>query len=257
MGGNDLLFGGAGGDILFEGAGDDAMNGGADYDMVSFADSFGPINVDLDAGTATGDGSDTLASIEGVYGSEFDDTILGDAKNNNLYGDDGSDDIEGAAGRDYLNGGDGNDSLLGGSNSDRLKGAINNDYLHGQTGNDKLYGDEGNDTLRGGLDADFMSGGTGNDLYTYRIEEGDDVIANASSRAADTDRLAMLGISYEQVSIDLVGADAVITVYDIGTFNIRGTVTIQSWFTAAGAKLDTVSFIDVTLSSNQIDDILT
>jgi Ca2+-binding RTX toxin-like protein len=136
-----------------------------------------------------------------------------------------------------------------------LKGETGSDFLHGQTGNDKLFGDDGRGTLCGGLDDDYRNGGTGNDLHSDRIEEDDDIIANAST-IAGTDKLAMLGISCEQVSIDLLGNDAVVTVCHFGSFNIRDTVFIESGVTATGAKRASVSFIDMTPSTAQIDDIL-
>jgi Ca2+-binding RTX toxin-like protein len=50
-------------------------------------------------------GTDTLTSIENLVGSDFNDTLTGDA---------GANKLEGGVGNDTLNGGLGNDTLDGG-----------------------------------------------------------------------------------------------------------------------------------------------
>ena len=64
-------------------------SGGDTRDGVDFFFSPQAVVVDLTAGTATGDGTDTLAGIGQVFGSRHDDTITGDANANSLYGDRG------------------------------------------------------------------------------------------------------------------------------------------------------------------------
>ncbi len=74
--GNDTLNGGAGDDILEGGAGDDLLNGGDRLDTADFrkAASAVTVNLSLTGAQATGQGNDTLTSIEGLLGSAFDDT---------------------------------------------------------------------------------------------------------------------------------------------------------------------------------------
>ncbi|MEX0875025.1 MAG: hypothetical protein WD646_07060, partial [Actinomycetota bacterium] len=58
------------------GAGNDSLTGGATgADIADFSNAPGGVTVNLKAGTATGDGSDTLASIENVTGSSFNDAV--------------------------------------------------------------------------------------------------------------------------------------------------------------------------------------
>ncbi len=59
-------------------------------------------------GTADGD---TIRNVEGVVGSAFDDTLVGDNAANLLVGNQGDDQIAGGAGDDLLVGGQGNDQL--------------------------------------------------------------------------------------------------------------------------------------------------
>ena len=54
--------------------------------------------VNLGAGTATGDGHDTLQGIDDVVGSAFNDTISGDEGTNRIDGGPGNDNLDGAAG---------------------------------------------------------------------------------------------------------------------------------------------------------------
>jgi Ca2+-binding RTX toxin-like protein len=114
----DTLDGGPGDDLLSGGGGDDAIDGGAGVEDVVTYLFAGPIRVDLQQGTATGEGTDRLANVEGVSGSTKDDEIIGDAKANSLSGGDGNDRISGGAGPDFLDGGVGRNALDGGPGSD-------------------------------------------------------------------------------------------------------------------------------------------
>jgi Ca2+-binding RTX toxin-like protein len=106
--------------------GNDTIDGGAGVDFVSFARSPAPVTVDLAAGTATGEGTDTLTGIENVFGSgNFGDTLTGDTQDNALFG---------SGGDDSVSGGDGNDDLDGGNGTDALDGGIGTDTcLNGET----------------------------------------------------------------------------------------------------------------------------
>jgi Ca2+-binding RTX toxin-like protein len=117
--GNDRLAGGDGdGDLLRPDFGRDAVDGGPGaQDTVSFAVSGegsivldeGGVRVDLAAGTASGDGEDTLAGVEDVIGTPFVDVIGGGAGPNVLYGGGGVDDLVGAGPGDVAHGGVGKD----------------------------------------------------------------------------------------------------------------------------------------------------
>jgi Ca2+-binding RTX toxin-like protein len=129
----DLLFGADGDDTLASlggddiptgGAGDDDIDGGDGLDFVAnyflpvyygFGPPAGPITVDLPAGTLTGEGSDTLVSIEGGQGSTGNDIMIGDAQENVFTVlAEGSDTVDAGDGDDLVDGGDGADDLDGG-----------------------------------------------------------------------------------------------------------------------------------------------
>lgn len=112
--GRDRLYGGNGSDLLDGGRGNDLLDGGADFDYVDYSFASAAVVVDLAGGTAAdGDGGrDRLASIEGAYGSRFNDRLTGDAGTNELFGRDGNDVLTGGAGQDLTVGGLGADRFV-------------------------------------------------------------------------------------------------------------------------------------------------
>jgi Ca2+-binding RTX toxin-like protein len=115
---DDAMTGDASANSFYPYAGNDVVVGAEGLDTVRYIFSTAAVTVDLTAGTATGDGSDTLSTIEAVDGSDHNDTITGSAGLNILTGGSGDDVINGADGDDLLDGGDGSDSLDGGIGTD-------------------------------------------------------------------------------------------------------------------------------------------
>jgi Ca2+-binding RTX toxin-like protein len=107
----DTLTGSAIANRITPGAGDDKVDGAGGIDVVSYSNSTAAVTVDLDAGTATGFGNDTLTSIEGAIGSSFNDTLGGDSGVNSLLGGSGNDMIAGLGGNDDLEGEGGVDTV--------------------------------------------------------------------------------------------------------------------------------------------------
>ncbi|WP_146217020.1 Ig-like domain-containing protein [Falsiroseomonas bella] len=114
--GNDTLAGGSGDDLLIGGHGADSMDGGAGVDGVSYADAPTSVFVDLDAG-GIGRGyrgeaqGDVLTGIERVFGTSYDDILIGSAARETLLGRDGNDRLAAQGGGDLLFGGNGDDLL--------------------------------------------------------------------------------------------------------------------------------------------------
>jgi Ca2+-binding RTX toxin-like protein len=89
--------------------------------VVDYTDAAaGFVIVNLAQGSASGDGSDTLISIEDVIGSDGADNIIGSSVGNDLSGGAGNDMLNGGAGNDTLNGGLGKDVLYGGLGADHF-----------------------------------------------------------------------------------------------------------------------------------------
>jgi Ca2+-binding RTX toxin-like protein len=168
--GKDSLDGGKGKDRLLGGPGDDTLVGGGGEDTASFEESLTPVNASAKTGAATGEGTDTLAGIEVLKGSPFDDTLQGSS----LFGGAGNDVLLGLLADDWLEGGIGNDDLRGLSGEDGLLGGTGDDVLTGGTGDDHLWSGPGRDELRGGDGADYLDGADGRD-FLYG-DDGDDRI---------------------------------------------------------------------------------
>jgi Ca2+-binding RTX toxin-like protein len=100
--GNNTLLGGFGNDVLNGGEGDDFLDGGSGTDRASYAGATAGVQVNLGiAGVQpTGMGDDTLVAIENVSGSSYDDTLIGDTRDNVLDGGSGLDMLIGGLGDD-------------------------------------------------------------------------------------------------------------------------------------------------------------
>jgi len=114
-GGNDTLTGNVGDDTLSGGTGDDTLDGGGGNDTASFRSATTGVIVNTGTGTAAGEGTDSLVSIENVVGSSFADQLTGGTADNRLFGEGGGDTLDGGSGTDTLFGGAGNDQLTGGT----------------------------------------------------------------------------------------------------------------------------------------------
>jgi Ca2+-binding RTX toxin-like protein len=174
--GDDVLIGGGGVDVLYPGPGEDAVQGSGHSDAVAYDDATNPVWLDLDAGTADGNGLDTLTGITEVLGSPHGDKLVGDEKGNFFDGAAGNDKIAGGRGIDSAEGGPGNDQLVGGRGKDYLKGEGGRDRIvlggartphggaaFGGSGPDVLIGSPARDRLYGGSGADEGFGRQGRD----------------------------------------------------------------------------------------------
>jgi Ca2+-binding RTX toxin-like protein len=194
LGGNDVLKGEGGADKLMGGAGDDTLDGGSGTDSADYSGSTTGVKASLVTNTSTGEGSDTLASIENLTGSDLNDELTGSGLNNVLSGRsgvgllsglDGVDKLSAGVGSDNVTGGAGNDSLVGNGGNDTLKGGADNDSVKGDSGSDNLFGDTpgvvgdvGDDTL------DSKDGVNGNDsLDGGPHVNGDTAITDATEKS--------------------------------------------------------------------------
>ena len=140
--GKDRVFGEEGWDNMAGGPANDLVDGGSPFggvpdhgDEVFYDGAVGPVTVNLTTGRATGQGIDTLVSIEDITGSGF------------------GDDLTGAVDQNVIQAGGGNDTVVG-------KGDDSNTIAH-----DDLFGEDGDDSLNtvGGTGDDTATGGNGTD----------------------------------------------------------------------------------------------
>ena len=178
-------------------------------------------DVDLSAGSATSEfletGADpnntvpftytaSLTSIENVLGSDFSDTISGNAADNLLIGRAGDDLIEGGAGDDNLNGGEGDDTLLGG---------------------------DGDDVLSGGMGQDMMTGGAGSDRFLLAPEDATEIISDFNP-GEDLLSVVGLGVPFEDISLAANGT---------GTDVIVGANVVATLLGVTPAELSETDFV--------------
>lgn len=187
--GNDSLAGGNGNDTLVGGTGNDALSGQGGFDAADYRPATSAVRITLDGVANDGQANvaerDNVLDAEQLLGSNYNDTISGNAGYNQIYGGNGNDEVHGAAGNDDVHGGPGNDKLYGGDGNDTIKG---------DDGNDLLGGENGNDSLDGGNGADGLYGNAGNDTadYSYRTANltlTQDGVAN-DGQANEQDNLA-------------------------------------------------------------------
>ena len=275
--GNDSLFGGNGNDGLHGGAGNDILNGGAGIDWAMFLGGQAVV-VDLVAGTATGQGSDTILNIENVQGSAFDDIIRGNAGANILDGGQGNDLFLASTGYDQIIGGAGNDTvsyagatagayaqlgsgsgiggvgngtitgvenLIGSSFADTLIGDGLANRLDGGMGNDILSGNAGADILVANGGADTLNGGDGADTFVLTPGASSAIVQDFRANGyADLVDLTAFGFdsngqsTYWAASAAQSGADYVLTLT-----GLMGEVTTLTLAGVDAATMTSASFI--------------
>jgi Ca2+-binding RTX toxin-like protein len=191
--------GGEGNDFIQGTVGNDTLDGGNGTDTASFATAFSSTSAGVTVSLAvtgaqnTGAaGTDTLISIENLIGSQYNDTLTGNAGANVMEGGAGDDTMDGAAGTDTASyagaaagvtvslglqgaaqntGGAGTDTL---SNFENLTGSAFADVLTGNAALNTLVGGAGDDVLNGNSAGtvvagvvDILNGGDGNDVASF------------------------------------------------------------------------------------------
>jgi Ca2+-binding RTX toxin-like protein len=228
--GNDSIDGGGGDDfdVLSGGPGDDTIigkhSGDSTNDQVDYRASASAVQVDLAAGRATGEGTDTLTGIDWAIGSNAGDVLSGNPADNVLDGAAGNDRVDGGPGGDLLSGDAGDDTIVGGSGAGN--GVLANDYavysaapngvqvdlaagratgwgtdtisgiegVMGSPFNDVLAGGDGDNLLWGQDGDDELRGQGGEDFALYRRPVDAD-LGQGRAIGEGTDRLvAIVGI---------------------------------------------------------------
>ena len=230
LGGNDLLKGDSGDEFFIGGSGNDTINGASGYDTANYEDTYDPadqvapiagVTVNLATGIATdnwGD-TDTLTSIEYVFGSPYADHLIGGNPANGSGATDGFEGFRGNGGDDTIDGGAGYDRVyydraptgvnvtLGGTSNgtaqDGLGGTdtlINIEDARGSSFNDTLTGSDSGvyESFDGRAGNDIIDGKGGTDRVDYQGSPGGVVVNLLTGTASDgwggTDSLANIEI---------------------------------------------------------------
>ncbi|MBL0402782.1 calcium-binding protein [Microvirga aerilata] len=251
---NDLIVGngdkhdlraGAGNDTVIGGSGQEIMDGGDGIDTVSYELSTQGVSVSLGAGGGgvNDSQSDTWKNFENVRGSNYNDSLSGDANANHISGGLGADSIYAGDGNDTLDAGSGADHMQGGAGSDVyyvdnakdeareqsyhagtdtvitsvsydagfsaveiLQAAAGYDPIN-LTGNEyttTLIGNDGSNVLKSDGGGSVMMGGGGNDVY---------YIDSAADQIVDT---GGVDVAYATTSFTLASNSGIDQVYAVG-----------------------------------------
>ena len=244
--GDDVVQG-AGGDDEIEGsAGDDTMDGGEGRDLITFTFAGDPVTLDLAAGTATGQGTDTVTGMEDVVGSLFSD---------DLTGDDGPNVIDAALGADTVNGLGGSDTLIGERGDDTLDGGDDADDIDPGLGDDSVAGGPGADHVVASPGADALDGGDGVDTVDYSLADASVEIdlAAGTARSTQDDTVTtfenVIGSDFDDQVLgddqanDLDGRLGVDTISGRGGDDLlTGGAMRNRDFVSGGPGIDTVSY---------------
>lgn len=250
--GNDLLQGDGAGDRLRGDPGADTLDGGAGpTDQAYYFFSNDAVNIDLEAGTASGGYAegDVLLNIESVIGSTGDDTLAGLEAGSRLVGAGGDDLLTGRSGDDRIEGGNGNDTIIGGAGADILNGGRGTDLVdyaaspaavnvnlatrtgsggdaegdrigaiqnvRGSAFDDVIVGNQAPNQLSGGVGDDTLTGGAGADTFVFTSGGGDDVVTDFDA-GSDMLDLSATGAGFASLADVLAAAVETIQGADSG-----------------------------------------
>ena len=189
----NVLSGNAGNDTLVGRGGNDTLNGGAGSDTVSYVSSGAGVTINLKSGSARGDGSDTLISVENAVGSVFNDTITGSDSAN------------------VLNGGGGNDTLSGGKGVDT--------YVFTDAGTDTISGYEtGEDIDLSGLGVTMANVSILADRIVVDLQGAQDLTIMFNTKGFSTTDLILASSAASSSSAALTVADPVFASASHGGF---------------------------------------
>ncbi len=263
---NDTITGDGNNNWLQGRAGDDTLNGAGGSDWVDYFHATGSVNVSLTTNTATGaDGNDSLSGFENIFGSNFADTLTGDAFNNSFNGVDGADSIFGAGGSDFITGGAGNDTLDGGVVTDLVNYIDLNTVSYsgataavtinmsgitgtGSTGSGTATGDAsvGTDVLsnfnfiQGSAFNDTITGGAANWFEQIEGGAGNDVLDGGVIAGSGSNRVTYVNTTGAGVIVDFIAGTG------IGQAGSNaGSDTLVNFNFATGSN-----FADTLLGSN-------
>ncbi|MFT6258380.1 MAG: Ca2+-binding RTX toxin-like protein [Rickettsiales bacterium] len=233
--GNDNLSGESGDDILEGGIGDDVLDGGEESeingDTISYVTSSSGVNVDIASNIVSGGDAqgDTISNFENITGSNFADTLTGDAGNNIIEGGAGDDILIGGAGSDtyVYNAGDGNDTIIDGINnhddfitfdsSVRKQDLI---FSSSENGNDLVIKIKNNETDSLTIQDQLLGDGSGSRIEGISFKNGIDSPINLEHQSFIGTEDQPLNISLDQIEgsrIENVVFDDVNASYDSAT----------------------------------------
>lgn len=259
----DVLYGEDGDDFLVGGAGDNNLDGGDGVDTADYSAAVAAVTVNLALGTASVNGlggSDVIANIENVVGSDFADMLTGDGLDNSLDGGLGTDTMAGRDGDDAYqvdnvsdvvteSANEGSDTIRTTLSSYTLGANVENLHFTG-TGNFTGAGNALDNLIRGGADDDDLSGGDGDD--SFEESGGDDLVDGGDG----FDVMRLSGYFYDySITDNLDGTLTVSAYYDETNSNMLTDVE-AFYFTGDDETYTLTQLFPLTLTGTVGDDVL-
>jgi Ca2+-binding RTX toxin-like protein len=176
---DNIITGGIGNDSLFGGDGADQFFGGAGIDTVGYTDSTVGVTVNLKTGVHTGIAKgDTFTDIEGIRGSNFNDTFVADSRAIAFDGGTGIDTVDYSTSAAAINVDirytmPGRAGIGGDSEGDTL---FNIEKVIGSAFNDTFSIDSISATFEGGAGDDVYILNTGNATVIEQVGGGNDEV---------------------------------------------------------------------------------
>lgn len=208
---DDALTGDGRANVIEGGAGNDRLDGGGGNDTVSYAGAAAGVTVNLNLSRAQdtgGAGTDTLARFGNVTGSNYHDTLIGDANANVLDGRGGDDVLKGGLGDDTYIVDSAHDMVVeaadGGSDtimtylSHYGLGADVEKLVYTGTGVFFGTGNALDNTIEGGSGDDTLDGGGGSDTVSYADAFGGVRVSLALTGPQDTQSAGIDTLSHFQ-----------------------------------------------------------
>ncbi|MCC5609874.1 calcium-binding protein [Nostoc sp. CHAB 5834] len=280
---DDLIVGSNGNDkIDAGGSGNDTIDGGAGDDYLSFSyySATESITSTFDAATNTGSitaGTShvTYKNIEGlnIYGTDYDDLIVGSNGNDSLHGgNSGNDTIDGGIGDDLL-------SLYNYTTSDgitstfdvatntgsitvgtshityknieqlNISGTEYDDLIVGSNGNDTINGAGGNNTIFGGAGKDYLSADYSNGNNLLSGDDGNDFVNISGDYNDYRGEFYLDAVSGNNTLNGGAGDDNLVTNYSSGN-NLLSGGDGNDYLSASGSASLYSSYEVYTVSGN-------
>lgn len=266
----NLIKGGDGDDTLNVSAGNDTLDGGNGKDFVDFSSlssglvvtmpgSSGQTSVTVNINSAQH--QIILENMEGLWATNFSDTVTGSSGGDEIHGLNGNDALSGAGGNDTLFGGGGADTLDGGDGFDfasyadvttglviDLVGSTDTGEAIGDVFNniEGVIGSSGNDTIIGGhASIRTLKGEAGNDTFKAL-----DLSTDSIDGGLGIDTIDMAGSSGTAITLTSVRYSSVEVV--TGTAS-NETMDASAW---AGAIMLDGGGGDDTLTGGSASDVL-
>ncbi|MEH1873667.1 beta strand repeat-containing protein [Nostoc sp.] len=284
---DDLIVGSSGNDTIDgSGSGNDTIDGGAGEDYLSFSyySATQSMTSTFDAATNTGSitvGTShvTYKNIEGlnIYGTAYDDLIVGTNGNDSLHGgNSGNDTIDGGTGDDLL-------SLYNYTTSDGITSTFNvasntgsitvgtshityknieqlnisgtqyDDYIVGSNGNDTINGADGNNTIFGGAGNDYLSADYSNGNNLLSGDDGNDSLSISGSYNDYRGEFSLDAVSGKNTLNGGAGDDNLVTNYSSGNNLLSGGDGNDSLNASGSASLYSSYGVYTVSGNNTLD----